>query len=65
MTVDDVLVALRNAISVAGTTKAWALQHGFAPSYIGDVLGRHRPPSDRVLEALGLEKVVTYRRLNA
>ncbi len=41
-----------------GTVKAWAKAHGFHPSYVGDVLSQRRPPSDRLLSALGLKRII-------
>lgn len=41
---------------------AWAKTKGLAPSYVSDVLNGRRDPSPAILDALGLEKVVTYRK---
>lgn len=61
MDVDEVLAALRTQIEAAGTAKAWADRQGVNPSYISDVLKKNRAPGPVILNALGLEKVVTYR----
>jgi hypothetical protein len=33
-----------------------------APAYVNDVLNERREPGDKILEALGIERIVTYRR---
>jgi len=39
-----------------------AAQLGISASFMGDIVQGRRPPSDRVIDALGLERVVIYRR---
>lgn len=63
MTRDEVLTLLRAEISAAGTARDWAEKHGVSAPYISDVLNRHRAPGTKILEALGLERVVTYRKV--
>lgn len=65
MELDEVLALLRAAIVEAGTAKAWAETHGMNPSYVSDVLKKNRDPGPVVLRPLGLEKVVSYRRVSA
>jgi transcriptional regulator with XRE-family HTH domain len=36
-----------------------------SPGYLRDILHGHREPGPKILEALGLERVVTYRRQKA
>lgn len=40
---------------------AWAKKHGLSPAYVSDVINGRRDPGKAILEALGLERVVTYR----
>lgn len=54
--------ALRAAVEEFGTQTAFAAKHGISLPYVNDVLRGHRDPGDKILDALGLEKVVTYRR---
>lgn len=61
MDLDDVLAALRTEIEAVGTAKAWAERQGVNPSYVSDVLNKNRDPGPVILNALGLEKVVSYR----
>lgn len=46
----------------AGNNAAWAKQNGVSASYVSDVLAGRREPGKLILDALGLERVVTYRR---
>lgn len=64
MTLDDVLKILAAECERAGSQTAWGAALGYNRRVISDVLARRRPPSDRMLAALGLEKVATvsYRR---
>ena len=55
------LEALKSAVAAAGTMTKWAEAHGFSQPYVSDVVYGRRPIGPRMLMALGLEKVVTYR----
>lgn len=44
------------------TAKQWSEDHGFSQSYISDVLRGKRGVSDRMAEALGYRRVVTFER---
>lgn len=51
--------ALKHA---TGNSQAqWAREHGISPGYVNDVLNGRREPGKAILEALGLERVVSYR----
>jgi len=57
--VRELLVAV---CRVAGSQVVWAGKHGLSPQYVSDVLhGKH--PGSRMLSALGLERVESFRRL--
>lgn len=60
LTAEDVVVMLR--AKAQPTQLAWAKSKGLVPSYVSDVLNGRRDPSPAILDALGLERVVTYRR---
>lgn len=62
MTADDVRERLTKVTNSAGGKSAWGRQHGISPAYISDVIGGRRDPGEKILQALGLERVVTYRR---
>ena len=57
MTADQVRETLRRAC--AGNQARWAAEHGFARSYVTMVLRGQREPTDALLDALGLERVIT------
>lgn len=49
-------------VADAGSQKAFAEQAKISESYLSDVLRDRRGIGDRIAEALGFERVVTYRR---
>ena len=62
MTLSDVLALLAGECEKAGSKAAWAKLHGLSASYVGDVLKARREPGGGILNALGLERVVSYRQ---
>lgn len=57
---------LRRECEKAGSQAAWARAHGLTPAYVSDILAGNRGGGivgDGILRALGLERVVTYRRV--
>ena len=58
----DPIAELRNAVAWAGSQKQWADDHGISYAYVNDVLLGRREPGEKMLDALGLVKVVTYQR---
>lgn len=63
MKYDQVVEMLRREVSRAGAQSRWAESHGMSQSYVANVLRGRNEPGPLVLEALGLERVVTYRRI--
>lgn len=57
----DPLTALRERLAKSSYRKL-AKELGFSPSYLHEVDKELRPASDLLANALGLERVVTYRR---
>lgn len=57
----DFLHFLKSSIGPV-TQTAWAKANGVSPAYVSDILAGRREPGKLVLDALGLERVVTYRR---
>lgn len=47
---------------VNGNQSAWAKSLGISQSYVADVLRGRQPPGDKIIAALGIERVVTYRK---
>jgi hypothetical protein len=62
MNLDALLKLLNRQVKDAGSQGAWAERNGVPPSLVSAVLRRERAPSTSILEALGLEKVVIYKR---
>lgn len=58
MTQPDPLTELRAAIERAGTQTKFAECADLPQSYISAVLREERPPSDKLLEFLGLRRVI-------
>lgn len=61
LTESQVIERLRAACVAAGGQKAFAEQHKLTPSYVHDVLHGRRPPADRILAAIGVERVIVYQ----
>lgn len=53
---------LRDEIEKVGTQKDFAGKHGLSPAYISDTLTGRRDPSPAILDALGFERIVIYRK---
>jgi hypothetical protein len=53
---------LQVACDDAGSQIAWARQHGLTGAYVSDVLQAKRAPGVSILEALGVEREITYRK---
>lgn len=58
---ENPIIELREMVSRA-TQKAVADQLGFSQQYLSDVLHGRKEPGAKILDALGLERVITYRR---
>jgi hypothetical protein len=57
---EEAVLVLREQTERVNSVKAWADANGFHSSFVGDVLRGRREPSERLLEAMGVKKVVTY-----
>jgi len=62
MTDDKLIDLLRREIAAAGGQSAFARKAGISPQYISEVLRWNKPIGPRLLDALGIEKIITYRR---
>ncbi len=60
LSTEEVIALLRRKCDAAGGQTAFAKLHGISAPYISDVLNGRRDPGDKVLEAIGLERAVTY-----
>jgi predicted amino acid racemase len=61
LTERDIKDRLRAAILKAGSQAAFARQHNISLQYINDVMNGRRDIGQKILDALGIERVVTYR----
>lgn len=59
---DQVMNIIAAQLKRAGTQKALASDLGISQAYLNDVLQGRREPAGKLLAALGLERVVTYRK---
>lgn len=62
MSAADVVRILRRACEDLGGQKRWAEAAELSPQYVNDVLAGRKAPGELMCLALGLERVVTYRR---
>lgn len=58
MSKSEILADLSLRVLKAGSVKEYAKSIGFSPSYISDVMRVKRPPSDRLLTALGYARQI-------
>ena len=61
MCIEDVIRLLGMACSAQGSQYQWATKHRLSPAYVSDVLNGRREPGEKMLSALGVERVVLYR----
>lgn len=61
LTQEDVITRLRAAIDDAGSQASFAEKHGISLQYVNDVVRGRREPGQKILDALGIERVVVYR----
>ena len=61
LTETQVIERLREACVAAGGQRSFAKAHNFTPAYVHDVLHRRRQLADRILAALGIERIIVYR----
>lgn len=54
----DPIEKLHDAVEEFGSVAAFSRRCGLSPQYVHDVISKRRNPSDRLLTALGLEKIV-------
>jgi hypothetical protein len=61
----EFILQLKEAIlSNYGSQKAFAEQHDISTAYVNDFFQGKRLPGQKILDAVGAEKVVTYRFLS-
>lgn len=58
----SVVRELQVACTLAGGVAIWAADAGVTKQYVYQILSGRQGPGERVLKALGLERVTSYRR---
>ena len=61
----DVCRMVMDACRKAGSQAKWARAHGFSPQALSDFLNAKAQPSDALLAALGLRRVVRFVEVRA
>lgn len=59
----QVIERLRAACIAAGGQKAFAKAHDLTPGYVHDVLHSKRAPAERILAAIGIERITMYQEI--
>jgi len=62
MTEDQVYEVLVKTVVLLGSQKEAANHWGVSAQYLNDILYRRRAPSKRILQALGLKRIVLYQK---
>lgn len=62
ITREELTEAIKKAAKAAGSQRKLAEQWRVSPSYITDLIHGLRDPGTKILEALGFERVVEYRK---
>lgn len=60
VTDDEVIALLKRRIAEAGSQFKFCIETEIHPSTLCQVLHRSKPPTPAILEALGLEKVISF-----
>lgn len=61
LTETAIRVRLQKRVIDRGYKSAFAKQVGISPQYLSDILAGKRAIPDKVLAAIGIERVITYR----
>lgn len=62
MNEQEIIGLLSQKIKGAESQTAWAREHKISQTYVSLVLAGKTPPGWKILDALGYERVITYRR---
>ena len=63
MTTNDVIALLCQECEFVGGGSAWAKMNGVSAQYVTDVRQGRREPGPVIYKALGLERVVSFKRV--
>lgn len=64
-TAEEVRTLLKAECEAAGSMRKWAKAHGITETQVQFACNGRFPPQPKILAALGLERVVTYRKKEA
>ena len=64
MTKAEVVELLRAAIDQSGSGRKWSAEHGVKQPEVSRTLNGQIDPPPSILAALGVERVITYRKIN-
>jgi hypothetical protein len=59
----ELLLLMQKRVDQAGSIAAWAAAHGLSSSYAHDVLRNRALPGKRILDALGVRRIVKYESI--
>lgn len=62
MTETELIGLLASKVLLAGSQSVWAKDNNMSAVYVSDVLNGRRAPGEKILAALDVERVITYRR---
>ena len=62
MTLDAFLACLAIEVQRCGSQKAFAHAHNLSEQYLSEVLRGSRQPGQKILDAMGYERVVSYEQ---
>lgn len=60
---DQLISLLKQRVRKCGSQKTFALTHGISQQYLTDLLKRRRMPGQKILQVLGYEPVVMYKKI--
>lgn len=59
----DIIIKIKNRIEERGSQKALAKEWGISEAYLCDILKGNRAPGPKILNPLGMKKVIRYRNI--
>lgn len=62
MNAQEIMAILHKACEEAGSQAAWAKAHGISPSHVSDVLRGRRELAGKLLDILGFDRIVCYKK---
>lgn len=65
MSIGQVKALLRRQCEKVGGQAQWARSNGVSAVYVSDVLAGRRGPAGKLLTALSLERVISYRKVKS